>query len=222
MKSSKRADAVIRDHTGWSIAAGLIPIPVGDVLAVTALQVDMLAKLAEIYDQRFSRNLGKSIVASLTGTSLARITASAIKAVPGVGTLIGLPAQAALAGASTYAVGHLFKAHFAAGGSLDTFNPDKMREAYEAYTERGREFVEELREERVRAARDRGAASGDSVHNAARTLRRLARLRDAGDLSPEQYERLKQTLIQRVHGTPDGRGTESSDSISASPESGTA
>ena len=52
---------------------------------------------------------------SLTGQVIARIAASAVKAIPVLGTLVGMPAQAVLAGASTYAVGHLFKGHFAAG-----------------------------------------------------------------------------------------------------------
>ena len=57
MNQTESADVVIRDHVAWSIGAGLIPIPIGDVLAVTALQLDMVGKLAEIYEQRFTPNL---------------------------------------------------------------------------------------------------------------------------------------------------------------------
>ena len=187
MNQTESADAVIRDHVTWSIGAGMIPIPIGDVLAVTALQLDLVAKLAEIYEQRFTANLGKSLITSLTGQVIARIGASAVKAVPGLGTLVGMPAQAALAGASTYAIGHLFKSHFAAGGVLDAFNPEQMREAYTKYTEKGRGFIGEIRADAEEPA---------SVQSIAETLTMLSRLRDGGDLSEEEYERLKAKLLE--------------------------
>ncbi len=188
MNQTESADAVIRDHVAWSIGAGLIPIPIGDVFAVTALQLDLVGKLAEIYEQRFTPNLGKSLITSLTGQVIARIGASAVKAIPVVGTLVGMPAQAVLAGASTYAVGHLFKGHFAAGGALDAFNPEKLREAYAKYTEKGRGFIAEMRAE---------AGEPASVQSIAETLTTLARLRDGGDLTEQEYERLKVKLLER-------------------------
>ena len=189
MEQSEKADAVIRDHVAWSVGAGLIPIPIGDVLAVTGVQLDMVGKLAEIYEQRFSPNLGKSLIASLTGQLLARIGASAVKIIPVIGAIIGMPAQMAMAGASTYAVGHLFKSHFAAGGTLDTFNPERAREAYEKYTEKGRSVVNEMR------TRSEEPASVESVTE---TLGKLAQLRDAGDLTQDEYNQLKAKPLERA------------------------
>lgn len=186
MTREDTADAVIRDHVAWSFGAALIPIPIGDVLATTALQVDMVAKLAEIYDQRFSPAAGKTLITSVTGTMVRRLGASAIKAIPGVGWLIGGPAQLGLATASTYAIGHLFKGHFAAGGTLDTFNPDRVREAYEKYLEKGRGFVEEMRTQ---------AEPPRSPHDVVDTLQKLAALRDAGDLTATEYQELKERLL---------------------------
>ena len=186
MSQSEQADAAIRDHVGYSAAAAVIPIPLGDVLAITALQLDLVKVLANIYEQDFTASLGKSVVTSLTGTSLARIGASAVKMIPGVGTWSGGAVQLALAGASTYAIGHLFKSHFAAGGTLDTFNPERAREMYEKYVEKGKATVAGMQGDRV----------GPEV--VADALAKLVALRDAGDLTREEYDKLKGKLIAQT------------------------
>ena len=49
-----QADKIIRDHVVWSMGAGLIPVPLADIAAVSAVQLDMLSKLATEYQVRFS------------------------------------------------------------------------------------------------------------------------------------------------------------------------
>ena len=49
----------------WSGAAGLIPVPLIDVVAVGGVQLQMLRKLSEIYGVPFTDNRGKSVIASL-------------------------------------------------------------------------------------------------------------------------------------------------------------
>ena len=89
LERSKRADRIIHSHTLWGMGAGAIPVPMVDILAVSAIQVDMLKQLAEAYGSDFTENMGKTFVTALTGGTFARIGASFIKAVPGVGTLVG-------------------------------------------------------------------------------------------------------------------------------------
>ncbi len=71
----------------WSGVAGLIPIPVVDVLAVGGLQIQMLRRLSQIYDVQFSENRGKALIAALAGTMIPATSgmgaASAMKADPG-------------------------------------------------------------------------------------------------------------------------------------------
>ena len=71
----------------WSGVAGLIPIPVVDVLAVGGLQIQMLRRLSQIYDVEFSENRGKALIAALAGTMIPATSgmgaASAMKADPG-------------------------------------------------------------------------------------------------------------------------------------------
>ena len=56
---SERADRIIRTHTLWGMGAGLIPVPMFDVLAVSAIQIDMLKQLAEVYEADFTENSGE-------------------------------------------------------------------------------------------------------------------------------------------------------------------
>ncbi|MEM9137012.1 MAG: DUF697 domain-containing protein, partial [Cyanobacteria bacterium P01_F01_bin.42] len=121
MSKRTQADAVIRSHVLWAMGGGLIPIPLVDFAAVTAIQLEMLQQLAQIYGVDYSRSLGKAFVSALTGTTIARLGASLLKAIPGVGTVLGSASMALASGASTYAVGQVAISHFSNGGSLSNF-----------------------------------------------------------------------------------------------------
>ena len=43
---TKHAETIIRNHVIWSMGAGMIPILVADVFAVSALQLDMIRQLS--------------------------------------------------------------------------------------------------------------------------------------------------------------------------------
>lgn len=90
MNSQKvKAEAIIRSHVLWSMGGGLIPIPLVDFAAVTAIQLEMLQQLARLYEVDYSQSTGKAFVSALTGTTIARLGASFVKAIPGIGTWIG-------------------------------------------------------------------------------------------------------------------------------------
>lgn len=126
----RNAEKIISTHVLWSLGAGLMPLPLFDIVAVTAIQVDMLNQLADEYDADFSDSTGKAFVAALTGVTFARIGASILKVIPGVGSVIGGLSMSAMSGASTYAVGHVAKEYFATGADLSNVDVDKAKEAY--------------------------------------------------------------------------------------------
>ena len=95
---SEKIDDIVKSHVIFSMTAGAIPIPVADIAAVTAIQVDMIRQIAKEYNVPFDENIGKSIASSLAGASLARIGASAVKSIPAVGTLLGVGTQVLLSG----------------------------------------------------------------------------------------------------------------------------
>jgi uncharacterized protein (DUF697 family) len=181
------ADQIIEDHTVYAAAAGAIPVPLADVAAVAAIQIDLVRALAKVYEVPFDIATGKAVVASLTGASAARLGASALKALPGVGSIGGGIAQSGLSGASTYAVGYLFRRHFAQQGTLAELDVEASRSVYRGLLERGRNVVGTLRPSRER-----------SVEATATLLERLARLREEEVIDAEEFEDLKGAVLSRA------------------------
>ncbi|MGJ5178596.1 YcjF family protein [Bradyrhizobium oligotrophicum] len=112
-------------------AAALIPIPLLDLAAVGGLQLQMLRKLAAIYDVPYSENRGKSIIASFAGTLIpagaAPAAAGLLKAVPGIGTAVAAVTLPTFCAGATYTIGRAFIQHFASGGTLLDFTPPDYR-----------------------------------------------------------------------------------------------
>ena len=183
---SERADRIIRTHTLWGMGAGLIPVPMFDVLAVSAIQIDMLKQLAEAYDSDFTENLGKTFVTALTGGTFARFGASLIKAVPGVGTLVGGASMSVLSGASTYAVGQVAKRHYETGGNLVDIDLDSARKTYDEALESGKRVVGDLK--------NREAESKDVYSS----LERLSDLKQKGVITEEEFEAKKREMLERL------------------------
>lgn len=123
----------------WSGVAGLIPVPVVDVLAVGALQVQMVRRLSQIYGVEFSENRGKALIGALAGTMIPATSgmgaASAMKAVPVVNILAAGFVMPVLSAGATYAIGKTFIQHFELGGTLLDFNPPDYREFVKAQKE---------------------------------------------------------------------------------------
>lgn len=183
---SERADRIIRSHTLWGMGAGLIPVPMFDVLAVSAIQIDMLKQLAEAYESDFTENLGKTFVTALTGGTFARVGASLIKAVPGVGTLVGGASMSVLSGASTYAVGQVAKRHYETGGNLVDIDLISARRRYDEALERGKRVVGDLK--------DRDNESKDVYSS----LERLSDLKQKGVITDEEFEAKKREMLERL------------------------
>jgi uncharacterized protein (DUF697 family) len=124
----------------WSGAAGLVPVPLIDVIAVGGVQLQMLRKLSEIYGVPFTDNRGKSVIASLAGAIISASTAtttamtfgSLMKGIPGFGSVIGALTMPVYSAGTTYVIGHVFMKHFGSGGTLLDFNPPDYREFIKA------------------------------------------------------------------------------------------
>ncbi|HEX7360864.1 MAG TPA: DUF697 domain-containing protein [Bryobacteraceae bacterium] len=132
-----------------AVGAGFIPVPFADFLTVTGVQVDLLYRLCKAYDTGFSAEAARSVVTSLVGASVPTISAtflaSTLKLVPGVGTVVGWGAMPVLAGATTYAVGKVFVEHLESGGTLLTFDSDKMKAHFESAMVEGKKFVAKVK-----------------------------------------------------------------------------
>ena len=146
---NRHAETVIRNHVLWSMGASyIIPLPIADVFAVSALQLDMIRQMCRVYDIDFTETQGKAIVSALTTSTMARAGArSLIKLVPGIGTVVGGLTTAVVNGASTYALGEVFKTHFAYGGTFLDFDTDRLKKLYNESFEKGKKVAKQWKEE---------------------------------------------------------------------------
>ena len=126
-KTVARSLDIVEKHVYYSMGVGLLPFPLLDVAAITGIQIKMLKEITESYGQKFNRNLGKTIITSL----LSSLTASSIsfgflgqglKAIPGIGTLLGIVAMPIAAGGLTYALGSVFITYYENGGDFAMFD----------------------------------------------------------------------------------------------------
>lgn len=134
-----KALKIVETYSVYATGAGFIPVPLIDMAAITAIQIKMLAEVARAYDQKFEADRARPILASLIGgfasTSLGYSLGNYVllKSVPLVGPVLSalsLPASAAVV---TWAVGKVFIQHFASGGTLLDFDPEKTRTQYEGF-----------------------------------------------------------------------------------------
>lgn len=182
---SQRADSIINSHTLWGMGAGLMPIPLFDIAAVTAVQIDMLKQLADTYEVDFTNEMGKTFVTALTGSTFARIGASLLKTIPGIGTLIGGVSMSVMSGASTYAVGQVAKRHFETDGTIIDVDLNFARDAYDEAFEKGKRVVSDLK--------GRESESKDAYE----ALGRLGELKEKGVITDEEFEAKKRELLER-------------------------
>ncbi len=200
---SKHADSVIRNHMLISMGVGFIPLPLMDVLAAGAVQLDMIRQLCKVYDVEFKENQGKAIVSALSTSILTKMgVRSALKLIPGIGTIIGGVTLAVFNGASTYALGEVFKKHFEYGGTILDFDVDRVKKAYKEKFEKGKKVAEELRKEEDTKKTKPTAPKGDPEPTSAsqnavlERIKQLAEMKDQGIISAEEFEQMKKKLIE--------------------------
>ncbi len=181
-----KAQSIIRSHVLWSMGGGLIPIPLVDFAAVTAIQLEMLQQLAELYEVNYSKSNGKAFVSALTGTTVARLGASFLKAIPGIGTVLGGASMSLTSGASTYAVGQVAIEHFAKSGNLSNFIEDQLKKAYEDAFNQGKSYVCDLDNNREQTA------------DVYQTLEKLGKLKEQGILTEDEFQAKKRQLLDRL------------------------
>lgn len=208
---SKHADSIIRNHILFSMGAGIIPFPVVDVFAVSAAQLDMIRQMCRVYDVDFAETQGKAIVSSLTTATLARVGAGSLaKLIPVVGSFVGGITNSALAGASTYALGEVFKVHFETGGTILDFDADRLKKLYKEKFEKGKKVAEEMREQQEKkkkamedAAKDQDIEIEETPFEPEKAdkttaidkLKELGELKATGIITDEEFERMKKSIL---------------------------
>ena len=153
------ANKTIKRHVYVALGIGLIPIPFFDFVGVTGVQLNLMRKLAQIYNIPFSKDMVKNLIGALIGGAFPasfgpRIAASVAKTIPGMGSAIGVASASAVSGACTYAVGKVFSRHFAEGGTFLSFDPEAAKAFYEDMFKEGQEVAAELKARKGQKTRD--------------------------------------------------------------------
>ncbi|WP_108661732.1 YcjF family protein [Acuticoccus kandeliae] len=138
-----KARAIIKRHAAYGAAGGLIPLPLLDIAAASTIQMRMISQLAELYGVPFSEQIVKTTVTSLVASVIPQAgvgyaALSTVRAVPVVGTALGMATFPALYGAITYALGRTFASYFANGGTIENLTVGDVKERFKAEFARAR------------------------------------------------------------------------------------
>ena len=131
------ASKIISSASIWSAAAGIVPIPILDLLALATVQGKMVIDLSALYGERPSNEVARGLVAVLLGTIAPTgltgvLVGSGVKAMPVFGAILGAVSMAGFSSAATYAIGKIFIRHFEQGGTLANFSTDAVAEDLKA------------------------------------------------------------------------------------------
>ena len=192
------ANSIVKNHMMWSMGAGLIPVPIADVFAVSAIQLDMVRQLCNLYEIDYKETEGKAVISSITGSLMARVGARGIKLIPGVGSVIGGVTLAVLSGASTYALGEVFKRHFETGGTFLDFDPGRLKKVYDEMFEKGKAYAREIKKDQAKAVVTEDIPVESEPEHDKDTIKRLkelAELHQEGMLTADEFELLKKKLL---------------------------
>ena len=199
---NRLANTVVKNHMIWSMGAGFIPIPVADFLAIGAIQLDMVRQLCKVYNLSFKESEGKALVSALTSSTLAKLGARAvIKLIPGFGQIIGGMTLAILSGASTYALGEVFKRHFESGGTILDFDAERLKKMYDEKFEKGKDIARKIKVKQDKAVPDEVKIVDDpdftvNEQSLVDQIKGLHELKESGALTQEEFEQAKKLLLE--------------------------
>ncbi|MGC1777161.1 MAG: DUF697 domain-containing protein [Xanthobacteraceae bacterium] len=115
----KLAHKIVARHKNYAALGGLVPVPVANIGAITAINLRMVQQLSKLYQVPFERDRTRALIVALVGGAVptgvgTATTTTLMWIIPG-GLLFGLGAAALTAGALTRGIGHVFVESFEAG-----------------------------------------------------------------------------------------------------------
>ncbi|MBN2702989.1 MAG: DUF697 domain-containing protein [Pontiellaceae bacterium] len=139
---AESVEAILRKHIYGAMGVGLVPIPIVDFVGFSAIQFDLIRALSKEYNVPFKATEAKEIICALIGGSAGvagtTLLASLVKFIPLTGYITGAVSSTLVGGAVTYATGRLIIRHYDKGGSLDDFNTDEAKEAFDEVVAEGK------------------------------------------------------------------------------------
>ncbi|MEM9916882.1 MAG: DUF697 domain-containing protein [Bacteroidota bacterium] len=141
----ERADAITKRRTLYAAGAGLIPFPIIDVATLLVVQVNMIKDIARVYgkEEHFRKKQVQTFITTLVGDLGTLGVVSGVKAIPVVGSIVGVATAPITGAAATYALGKVFTNHFDQGGNLLDFDPVTSRKYFYEEFKAGQELVQQ-------------------------------------------------------------------------------
>lgn len=152
------AQNIVKNNIISSMASGLIPIPLFDIISLTNVQFHMIQTLAEHYEVPVD-NISRSLITSLISGTLPVVSVlgagSILKSIPGIGSLAGSGSVSVISGAISYAVGQVFIRHFEQGGTLKDFDSSSAKDYFLEQFQSGKVVVQDLLKELKQKDKDK-------------------------------------------------------------------
>lgn len=133
----RKAEAmrIVHRYVMISAAAGLINIPVVDVVTLGGVHIALIKDITEHYGGEFSdnalRNVSIAIAASLIPGSIGSVVGRAVlKALPFIPTGLGFATMSVCSAGLSYAIGVAFIRHFESGGTIESFDAKRLLEGF--------------------------------------------------------------------------------------------
>ena len=127
----RKAVAIVERYANWSAVGGVIPVPLANAAAITALVVRMIKSLSTLYGVPFEHTRTRAAVVGLMGgvlpTGLATIATSTLTyLVPGYG-MLSLAVSSVTSSAYARSIGQLYIEHFEIGATQVDFHKIVLR-----------------------------------------------------------------------------------------------
>lgn len=120
-----QARAIVERHANYSAVGGVIPLPIVNIAAITAIILRMVKSLSDLYGVPFERNRARAIITGLIGgltpATLSALTASSLLFIVPGSNLLGLAVSSVAASACARRIGGIFIDHFESGATLLEF-----------------------------------------------------------------------------------------------------
>jgi len=145
--TNEAAHNIVSKYTLYAAGAGLVPVPIVDFAALAAVNLAMLQDIAKHFGADFTNEWGKSTIAALLGGLTATTFAKSrgavhlLRAIPLVGQAMASVSMSLFGAAATYAVGRVFVAHFAGGGTMLSFDMEKAKQSVSEQYAKGKGVV---------------------------------------------------------------------------------
>mgnify|MGYP002630455097 CR=1 FL=1 len=126
---------IVHRYVLISAAAGIVTVPVLDVMLLGGVHIALIKEITEYYGAEFSehgaRNILVAIAASLIpGTIGSMLGRKALRALPFLPHGIGLATMSAFSAAVSYAIGVGFSRHYEKGGTLASFDVENLHRPF--------------------------------------------------------------------------------------------